>query len=117
MVGGRERWCQQIDVPRFFLFRCMFLGQCTLKLITLSLWGLQCAESIPIGKVHLPPPPAPSKGTSSERAPHLSQFVNPTPSPPTQWVGECVTPPSPVGPVGVVQRKLRWLFGSAGQLP
>ena len=31
-----ERWCQQINMPRIFWFRCIFLGQCTLKLITLS---------------------------------------------------------------------------------
>ena len=32
-----EQWCQQIIVPGIFLFRCIFLGQCTLKLSSLSL--------------------------------------------------------------------------------
>ena len=43
----RERWCQQINVPGIFLFRCIFLGQCTLKLITLSLQRLRRAGRVP----------------------------------------------------------------------
>ena len=37
----RERWCQQINGSGIFLFQCIFLGQCTLKLITLSLRRLR----------------------------------------------------------------------------
>ena len=45
----REQWCQQINVPGIFLFRCIFLGRCTLKLITLSLWRARGAqEAFPV---------------------------------------------------------------------
>ena len=49
----RERWCQQINVPGiFFSFRCIFIGQCTLKLIIMS-----------------------SKMMISQRVRHLIQFL------------------------------------------
>ena len=50
----RERWCHQINVPGIFLFRCIFLGQCTLRLIILSLRRMRRAGSIPIDLRELP---------------------------------------------------------------
>ena len=44
----REQWCQQIHVHRPFLFRCILPGQCTLKLITLSLRCLRRTVSAPL---------------------------------------------------------------------
>ena len=61
----REQWCQHINVPRIFLFRCIFLGQCTLKLTTLRC--LRRAGSVPWG---LTPPP-----------PHPTPLPKPTPPP------------------------------------
>ena len=39
-----ERWCQQINLPRIFSFRYIFLGKCTLQLITFSLRRLHPAH-------------------------------------------------------------------------
>ena len=66
----RERWCQPINVHGPLLFRCIFPGQCILKLITLTLRAAVCA---PKGQIFAQKCPCPkvSPPLHSAEAPNL----------------------------------------------